>query len=82
MFAQVHARLSAYMKTTFGLSARASAEAAQTLLGQVLHPRFPRALCGMDQLAASFDDEALAPDFDLKPIRKAVGDLIESLQKH
>jgi hypothetical protein len=33
------------------------------------------------QLALSFDDDALAPGFDLKPIRKAVEDLIESLPK-
>jgi AcrR family transcriptional regulator len=82
LFTQVHARLSAYLKTTFGLSARASAEAAHRLLGQVLYPRFPRALFGMDQLAKNFDREALAPDFDLKPIRKAIADLIESLQTH
>jgi hypothetical protein len=36
----------------------------------------------MDPLAESFDDEALSPDFDLKPIYKAVAELIESLQKH
>jgi hypothetical protein len=36
----------------------------------------------MDQLAKNFDREALAPDFDLKPIRKAIADLIESLQTH
>jgi AcrR family transcriptional regulator len=82
LFTQVHARLSAYLKTTFGLSSRASAEAAHRFLGQVLYPRFPRALFGMDELAESFDRETLAPDFDLKPIRKAVADLIESLQKH
>jgi hypothetical protein len=82
LFTQVHARLSAYLKTTFGLSARASAEAAHRLLGQVLYPRFPRALFGMDQLAESFDRDALAPGFDLKPIRKAVTDLIEALQEH
>lgn len=82
LFTQVHARLSAYLKATFGLSAQTSAEAAHRLLGQVLYPRFPRALFGMDQLAKSFDREALAPDFDLKPIRKAVANLIESLQKH
>jgi AcrR family transcriptional regulator len=81
MFTEVHTRLSAYLKTTFGLSARASAEAAQKLLGQLLYPRFVRALFGMDKLAESFDREALAPDFDLKPIRKAVSALIESLQK-
>jgi AcrR family transcriptional regulator len=82
LFTQVHARLGAYLKTAFGLSARASAEAAHRLLGQILYPRFPRALFGIDPLAKSFDREALAPDFDLKPIRKAVADLIESLQKH
>jgi len=82
MFTEVHARLSAYLKTTFGLSARASAEAAQRLLGQVLYPRLLRALFGVDALGKRFDREALAPDFDLKPIRKAVADLIESLQQH
>lgn len=81
MFTEVHTRLSAYLKTTFGLTARAGAEAAQRLLGQVLYPRFMRALFGMDQLAESYDREALAPGFDLKPIRKAVTDLIESLQE-
>jgi AcrR family transcriptional regulator len=81
MFTEVHARLSAYLKATFSLPARASAEAAQKLLGQVLYPRYVRALFGMDVLADSFDRETLAPDFDLKPIRKAVAELIESLQK-
>jgi AcrR family transcriptional regulator len=82
LFTQVHARVSAYLKATFGLSARASAEAAHRLLGQVLYPRFQRALFGMDQLAVSFDRDTLAADFDLKPVRKAVADLIASLQKH
>jgi hypothetical protein len=36
----------------------------------------------MDQLAESFDRETLAPDFDLKPIRRAVADFIDSLPKH
>jgi AcrR family transcriptional regulator len=81
LFTQVHTRLNAYLKATFGLPVKASAEAAQRLLGQVLYPRFPRALFGMDELAESFDDDALAPDFDLKPIRKAVADLIELLAK-
>ena len=63
-------------------AASASAEAAQRLLGETLHPRLLRALFGIDELADSFDRDALAPDFDLKPIRKAVADLIESLRKH
>ena len=82
MFTQVHARLSAYLSTTFGLSTHASAEAAHRLLSQVLYPQFHRALFGMDELAESFDSEALSPNFDLKPIRRAVADLIESLQKN
>ena len=82
LFTQVHARVGAYLKATFGLSARTSAEAAHRLLGQVLYPRFQRALFGMDQLAASFDRDALSPDFDLKPIRKVVADLIAALPKH
>ena len=69
MFTEVHTRLSAYLKTTFGLSARASAEAAQKLLGQLLYPQFVRALFGMDKLAERFDREALAPDFDLRTLR-------------
>ncbi len=81
IFSEVHGRLSAYLKATFALSARASAEAASRLLGQVLYPRFPRALFGMEKLAKSFDDNALSPEFDLKPIRKAVGDLMESMGK-
>ncbi len=75
LFTQVHARLSAYLETMFGLSANGGAQAAHRLLGQVLYPRFPRALFGLDPLAGSFD----RPDFDLEPIRKAAADLIESL---
>jgi AcrR family transcriptional regulator len=82
VFTEVQQRLSAYLKGAFGLPARVSAEAALRLLGQVLYPRFPRALFGMDELSESFDDELLAPDFDLKPIRKAVADLMASLKKH
>jgi len=82
MFTEVHTRLSTYLKATFDLPPKASADAAQKLLGQILYPRFPRALFGIDPLAKSFDDDALAPDFDLKPIRKAVADLIGALPKH
>jgi AcrR family transcriptional regulator len=82
LFTQVHSRLSVYLKATFGLSAKASSEAAQRLLGRVIHPRFLRALFGIDQLTERFDDDAIAADFDLKPIRKAVADLIDSLAQH
>jgi AcrR family transcriptional regulator len=81
MFTEVHTRLAAYLEASFGLSTRAGGEAAERLLGQILYPRFPRALFGIDELAKSFSGEDLAPNVDLKPIRKAVEDLLESLQK-
>ena len=79
IFSTVHERLSAYLRETFGLSAKVSSEAAQELLGRVIHPRFPRALFGVDELSGHLDDEAIRADFDLKPIRKAVAELIASL---
>lgn len=79
LFTQVHARLSAYLKSTFHVSAKVSAEAAHRLMGQVLFPRLPRALFGLDPLVKSLHDEA-PPHLDLKPIRKAVDELIEALE--
>jgi hypothetical protein len=72
-------RLSAYLEMIFGLSNQASAETAQSLLGQLLYPRFVRALFGVDKLAESFSEDALSADFDLEPVRKAVAELIRSL---
>ena len=82
VFTEVQARLAAHLKLSFGLSARASTDAAQRLLGQLLYPRFTRALFGLDTLAKSFDPDALAPDFDLKPIRKVVAELLDSFEDH
>jgi hypothetical protein len=79
IFTEVEMRLAAYLKLKLGLSPRASAEAAQKLLGQVLHPRFPRALFGVDPLMETFDEKGLSPGFDLKPIRKAVADVLDSI---
>jgi hypothetical protein len=77
IFTQVERSLGAYLKKAFGLSARASAEATQKLLASILYPQFPRALFGIDPLGADVDSEVRATD--LKLIRKAVADLIESL---
>lgn len=79
LFTQVHARLSAYLKMTFRVSAKASSEAASTLMGKVLFPRHARALFGVDPAAASLDDERLPPSFDLRPIRRAVSELTGEL---
>ena len=66
---------------TFALSTRASAEAAQRLLAQILFPLFPRALFGLQDFVQDFDEHSLSPKVDLKPVRKAVAELIESLPK-
>lgn len=81
MFVAVSTRLAGYLKATFGLSARASADAAQRLLGQILFPLLPRALFGLEPCIAEFDPRALSPKVDLRPVRKAVAELIESLPK-
>lgn len=79
IFTEVEMRLAAYLRLRLGLSARASAATAEKLLGQVLHPRFSRALFGVDPLMESFDEKGLSPGFDLKPIRKAVADVLDSV---
>ena len=79
IFSAPHERLSAYLGEMFGLSETASSEAAQKLLGRVIYPQFPRALFGLDTLSEHLDDEAIAADFDLKAVRKAVANLVESL---
>lgn len=80
LFTQARASLSAYLAATFGATAGRSDEAAQKLLGQILFPRFPRALFGMDPLAKTLDDDALPRAADLAPIRAAVDDLIGALK--
>lgn len=79
IFAEVVVRLGGYLRVTFGLGARASIEASQRLLGQILFPTLTRALFGLEDLVKSFDDRALSPKIDLKPVRRAVADLLEAL---
>lgn len=79
-FTAVHQRLSAYLEETVGLSAQASLEAAEQLLGRIIHPRFPRALFGVDALSEQIDDAVIRADFDLAPIRNAVAELIPSIE--
>jgi len=78
IFSVPHERLTAYLGETFELSAAASAEAAQKLLGRIVYPRFPRALFGIDAISEQLDD-VIRADFDLGPVRKAVTELIKSL---
>jgi len=70
IFTEIETRLAAYLSRTFRLPPQTSAEAAQRLLGRILHPRFPHALFGVDPLIESFDEHGLSPSFDLRPIRR------------
>jgi AcrR family transcriptional regulator len=79
MFTEVSARVSSYLKASFGLSARVSAEAAERLLARLLFPLLPRALFGLQDLIAEFDERALSPKVDVKFVRKAVAELLVAL---
>lgn len=79
IFSTPHARLSDYFQEKFGLSAPASSQAAEQLLGRVIHPRFSRALFGLDELSEQLDDEVIRTDFDLEPIRQAVSESMKSM---
>ncbi len=82
MFTEITTRLASYLRTSFALSERASAEAAQRLLARILFPRFARALFGLEDMVASFDERDLSPHVDVRAIRAAVGELIESISGH
>jgi len=79
VFNVAQGRLTEYLAEQFGLSDEASAEAAESLLARVIHPRFPRALFGVDAISYEFDEEAISPDFDLGPVRRAVGEMVRGL---
>jgi hypothetical protein len=81
MFAAVSARLSFFLKATFDVSARVSAERTQRLLGQILFPIVPRALFGLEDLVTEFAPRGASVKVDLKPVRRAVAELIESLTR-
>ena len=80
LFKEVHARLSAYLRDTFALPPKRSDEAARRLLGQVLYPRLPRALFGIDPLTKSLDQQPPSPTADLPAIRTAVAEMMSSLE--
>lgn len=80
LFCVPHERLSNYLTQHFGLSPQESSDAAERLLGRVIHPRFSRALFGLDELSEQIDEDAIRADFDLEPVRQAVAELMKSLK--
>lgn len=79
-FTAAHERISGYLSATFALSDADGADAAHRLLGRVLHPRFVRALFGVDEPLAQLGEQSIHDDLDLAPIRRAVNELLASLQ--
>jgi AcrR family transcriptional regulator len=79
VFTEVTARVSSHLKRSYGLSARASSEAAQRLIGRLLFPRLTRALFGLEDLIQEFDEHTLSPKVDVKAVRKAVTELLATL---
>lgn len=79
VFTEVVTRLATYLKETFRLKPKASTEAAQRLLGQLLFPRLPRSLFGLDDLVEGFDEKAVSSKIDLRSVRRSVADLVESI---
>jgi AcrR family transcriptional regulator len=76
LFGEVEKRLGHYLKSTYALSVRASAEQAQRLIARVLYPRFPRALFGLEDLVTELDATTLSPKIDVRAIRRLVTDEI------
>ena len=73
MFEHVQARVAAFLHQRLGVTVEASQPLAQQLLGQLLYPRFTRALFGAAEVAATQSEElGTSPAVDLDPIRHAV----------
>lgn len=78
-FSAAHERLGDYLAAQFALPEQVGSDAAQELLGRVLHPRFTRALFGVDELSSQLGEDSIRADLDLAPIRRAVTALLASL---
>ncbi len=77
LFETAHELLASFLRERLKVPSRVATETARELLGRVLHPRFSRALFGLDVLTAEWlDDEHLSAELDLKSIRRAVADLL------
>lgn len=77
MFDNVQARVALFLRERLGLAEAASQQTAQTLLAQLLYPRFTRALFGAVEAPATWSDElGASPAVNLSPIRQAVAALV------
>jgi AcrR family transcriptional regulator len=82
IFGTAQDRLEAFLRDRLALSRKAAADTAGELLGRVLYPRFTRALLGLDVLTDErLDDHRISAELDLKPIRRAVAELVPKPRK-
>jgi AcrR family transcriptional regulator len=77
IFTTAHERLASFLRERLELGPKASAEAADDLIGRITHPRLSRALFGIDKVRVDWlDEDKISANFDIKPIRKAVAMLL------
>jgi hypothetical protein len=63
-----------YLSERLKLPRQQARQSTKELLGRILHPRFIRAICGLD-------DEHLSTQLDVEPIRRVVADLMLKFNK-
>ena len=81
IFGTAQERLETFLRERLGMPRKGAARAAGELLGRVLHPRFTRALFGLDEVTDEWlNDDRLSAGIDLRPIRIAVADLLLELR--
>ena len=76
IFTTAHERLASFLRERLKLGPKASADAADDLIGRITHPRLSRALFGIDKVRDWLDEDKISANFDIKPIRKAVAMLL------
>jgi AcrR family transcriptional regulator len=77
IFATAQARLAEFLSERCQLTAQASDAIASELLGRMIYPRLVGALLGIEEpYKEQHDEETIAADIDLAPVRSAVATLL------
>jgi len=81
IFGTAQEHLEVFLRERLKLSRAQAAQRAAELIGRVLHPRFARALFGLEVLQDEWlNDDHISKGIDLKPIRGAVAELLQRSQ--
>lgn len=79
IFDELRTRLAAYLGQRFGLGLAERQAAAERLMGEILLPRWPRVLLGVEPMPPRFDGEGVSEGFDLSAVRRVVEAFVVSL---